>query len=149
MEITMSNFSTTLKELRNARGLTQKQLAQSSGILETTIRKYELGSIKPRTDNLQRLASALGVDITQLIDPQINDTPLWISDIQVKFRQIGISVDFSSDEGLTIICPDGSIAVSPETLQELDASVNSYMRFKLAELKEQHPDNFFPKRGGA
>ncbi len=145
----MSDFSITLKELRIARGLTQKQLAHSSGILETTIRKYELGAIKPRTDNLQRLASALSVDISQLIDPQINDTPLWISDIQVKFRQIGISVDFSSDEGLIITCPDGSIAVSPETLQELDASINSYMRFKLTELKEQHPENFFPKKSGA
>ncbi len=145
----MSDFSITLKEFRIARGLTQKQLAQSSGILETTIRKYELGSIKPRTDNLQRLASALSVDISQLIDPQVNDTPLWISDIQVKLRQIGTSVDFSSDEGLTITCPDGSIAVSPETLQELDASINSYMRFKLTELKEQHPENFFPKRSGA
>ncbi len=51
----------TLKEVRLRQFLTQADLAQSSGIAETTICKLETGKHIPRISTMRRLARALGV----------------------------------------------------------------------------------------
>lgn len=56
-----------IKQARKARGLTQKQLGAISGTSEITIRQYELGKRQPRLEQLQRIATALGVHILDLV----------------------------------------------------------------------------------
>lgn len=58
-----------IRTLRKELGLSQKQLAEKSGIIETTIRKYESGAQNPKLNNLQRLATALDIPLNDLLFP--------------------------------------------------------------------------------
>lgn len=57
-----------LREIRKARGMTQEQLAKATGIHRVTIAKYEAQNVDPTIENAERLASALGVTVDELIE---------------------------------------------------------------------------------
>lgn len=57
-----------IRQARNEKGLTQKQLGSISGTSEITIRQYELGKRQPRIEQLQRIADALNISAYDLID---------------------------------------------------------------------------------
>ena len=55
---------TTGEKIRRARtekGWTQKQLGELCGSAEPTIRRYELGKLKPKKETLEKIAAPLGV----------------------------------------------------------------------------------------
>nr|DAM24103.1 MAG TPA: helix-turn-helix domain protein [Caudoviricetes sp.] len=56
----------SIRILRKNKGWTQKKLASESGIHEVQIRRYENNQSLPRDEQLQKLASALGISINQL-----------------------------------------------------------------------------------
>lgn len=55
-----------LRELRTERGLTQRQLGQAADINETWVSHIEAGRTNPAWGTVARLASALGVSITEI-----------------------------------------------------------------------------------
>ena len=55
-----------IKEFRLKTGLTQHQLAERMGVLQTTVSMWETGQGKPRTDKLPQLAKLLGCTIDEL-----------------------------------------------------------------------------------
>lgn len=57
-----------IRQARNEKGLTQKQLGSISGTSEITIRQYELGKRQPRIEQLQRIADALNISAYDLIE---------------------------------------------------------------------------------
>lgn len=57
----MSQFGELLETLRIARGWTQKELADRSGVRQVTISRYENGLRAPDEDNIAVLATTLGV----------------------------------------------------------------------------------------
>lgn len=59
-------LATSLRVLREARSLTQKELAEACGIERNTISKYENGWIQPSREKLRRMLTALGVDYAAL-----------------------------------------------------------------------------------
>lgn len=68
----MSNdFATKLISLRSAQNLTQQQLADAVGITPSQISRYESGQAKPRKIILLRLADALGVSSTELLQSPV------------------------------------------------------------------------------
>ena len=62
----------TIKELRHAYGITQKQLAAATGIDDATIRKYEAGKLYPKYKTLEKIAKGLGVDVEVLTEGDLN-----------------------------------------------------------------------------
>lgn len=72
----MFNFGQQLKELRKAKGVTQKQLAVNIGASERGIQQYELGERKPTYDMLISLADYFGISLDYLTgrtdNPEIN-----------------------------------------------------------------------------
>jgi transcriptional regulator with XRE-family HTH domain len=56
-----------LEELRKRHGLTQQALAEQAQVGKSTMVKIEAGSIQPRTDTAQRLATVLRVKPQELI----------------------------------------------------------------------------------
>ena len=60
-------FNELLKKYREARGFTQAELAKLSGVSTRMIQNYESGKSRPRFDASEKLASALGVQITDLM----------------------------------------------------------------------------------
>lgn len=58
----------SIRKVRLAKGMTQKQVADACGMADSAIRKYEYGQITPKFATLQRIASALGVSAHELVD---------------------------------------------------------------------------------
>lgn len=56
-----------IKTARSNAGLTQRALAEKSGIATGTVQQYELGKRQPRIEQLQKIADALEVDINYLV----------------------------------------------------------------------------------
>jgi transcriptional regulator with XRE-family HTH domain len=57
----MATFASRLRELRGKAGLTQKQLAEASGLPVGSLRHYEQGQREPYWQVVFRLARGLGV----------------------------------------------------------------------------------------
>ena len=68
----MGNLTTALglriKELRKARKLTQAQLSEAIGMETTNFCKLENGGQLPKEENIEKIASVLGVSIKDLFD---------------------------------------------------------------------------------
>ncbi len=62
-----------IREIRKARGLTQKELGEKAGIAEPTIRRYELGKLNPKIETVKKIADALGVDAAYLYSESVGD----------------------------------------------------------------------------
>lgn len=57
-----------LKAIRALRGVTQAELAQSSGVSPTAIAEYETGKRDLRADTIRKLCEALGVQVRYIVD---------------------------------------------------------------------------------
>lgn len=64
-------IGTKIKEIRKQKGLTQKQLGDLCGIADSNIRKYENGKQNPKIETLQKIADALGCDILDLMEIEV------------------------------------------------------------------------------
>ena len=59
-----------IKAARKKAGLTQKELAEQSGVAAISIHQYEAGKRHPQLEQLLRIATALQVSIQELMDPE-------------------------------------------------------------------------------
>lgn len=59
-----------LREMREAAGLTQRQLADLVGVTDQTISNLERGVTKPTLDTARALARVLGVQVEALFAPE-------------------------------------------------------------------------------
>ena len=64
-----ARFGRRIRELREARGLSQEQLATRAGLHRTYVSSTERGERNVALVNIGRLAEALGVDICDLFQP--------------------------------------------------------------------------------
>ncbi|MBR1442871.1 MAG: helix-turn-helix transcriptional regulator [Firmicutes bacterium] len=60
-----------IRAFREQRGMTQKQLGKACGMVEATIRKYELGTRKPKPEQLKRIADGLQISDSNFYDFEI------------------------------------------------------------------------------
>ena len=63
-----------LKEIRESKGLTQKQLGEMCGLAYTAVRNYENGRGNPKMETLEKIAEALNVSTDELINDSTNST---------------------------------------------------------------------------
>jgi transcriptional regulator with XRE-family HTH domain len=61
-----------IAELRAARGLSQAETAQRSGLRQATLSRIETGTSKPTLDTLERLAQTLGAHL--VLAPEADTT---------------------------------------------------------------------------
>lgn len=64
----MRDIGANIRRARVRRHLTQDDLAQTVHTTRQTISNYETGRSRPDVETLQRLADALGVELTELLD---------------------------------------------------------------------------------
>ena len=64
----MRDIGANIRRARVRRKLTQDDLAQTVHTARQTISNYETGRSRPDVETLQRLADALGVELTELLD---------------------------------------------------------------------------------
>jgi transcriptional regulator with XRE-family HTH domain len=68
------NVGQKIKEIREKKQISQYALAKKSGISITSIQKYEYGQNKPKIENIQKIAEALGVRPSELIGIEYYDS---------------------------------------------------------------------------
>jgi len=57
-----------LKDLRQARSMTQEALAKKAGVSRAYLARLEMGRHDPPLSRLQKLAKALGVGLAKLVE---------------------------------------------------------------------------------
>lgn len=103
---------------------TQKKLAEECGIAEPTIRRYELGKLKPKLETVKKIADALGVNPFVLITwdsyPEENYKE-WAEHAEPIFKylhSIGYTVEGESEPNpfgkVTMHKPTGNIVLQSE-----------------------------------
>ena len=92
-----------IRAYREFRGYSQIQLAELSSINVGTIRKYELGIRNPKPDQLEKIATALGLNVSVFLDFNIET----VGDVLSLLFSIDDSVNLSLAE-----TPDQKIALT-------------------------------------
>lgn len=88
-------FGEKLKTVRLSLNLSQSELAEKTGISERSLYTYEQAGIMPRSSNLRKLAEALNVSVSYLLDeeetdPQKNiDQEIFIANSKSKYGYKG------------------------------------------------------------
>ncbi len=118
-----------IRAFREFRGYSQIQLAELSGINVGTIRKYELGIRNPKPDQLEKIATALGLNVSVFLDFNIET----VGDVLSLLFSIDDSVNLSLAE-----TPDQKVALTFDnpTMQDFSVNgVNLKMSLKRKKLK--------------
>lgn len=150
-----------LRKLRKEKGATMKEVAAAIDVSEATVSLYERGLRSPSYEVLLKLGEYFDVSVDYLLSGK-TERAEKAQYIQIEQSDTGFphgfylfdlgflgfklrSIDcFLSDDGTTIEFPDGILTVTKDELQELDQSTDSYIRFKLQELREKNKGNFKP-----
>jgi transcriptional regulator with XRE-family HTH domain len=66
-------FASNLRQLREAKILSQEQLADIAGLHRTYVSSVERGERNVTIDSMEKLAEALDIDLRELLKPQ-NET---------------------------------------------------------------------------
>ncbi len=64
----MMSFGSRIKQLRDARGMSQTDLARILNVTPKAVSKWEAGKMEPRPPMVTRIAQALGVGRDELIN---------------------------------------------------------------------------------
>ena len=104
----MKALGNKIKELRQRAGLTQRKLAQMSGLSESALRSYELGDRAPKEGIYERLAKALHVRPEYLTVPQFKNRYEFIYALLENEAMYGYKASFDSYERPVIAGDDCS-----------------------------------------
>lgn len=135
-----------IRTARQTAGLTQKELGQRLGISYQTVAQWENGLRNPKFSTLQKISTALDVNVLTLIPEKATSPhPFWTVDLQDKLNSVGCSIGCDeADAYVWISYPDGTLEVTEQELEDLNASIDSFVRFKLAELRQKREADFKP-----
>ncbi|MCR5226985.1 MAG: helix-turn-helix transcriptional regulator [Eubacterium sp.] len=67
-------YAQTIKKFRKIQNMSQEDLSKSSGINISTIKKYETGYRLPKREQLEKIATALGINVNDFYDNSISTT---------------------------------------------------------------------------
>ena len=95
---------TTIRQLREARNLTQAELAQTIGVSSKTVSKWETGRGLPDISLLQPLAQALGISVIELLNgEQIANQNLSANLLRCKFYVCPICGNILHSTGSAVV----------------------------------------------
>ena len=118
----MNNYvtGTTVKACREARGLTQAELAEKIGVSSKTVSKWETAKGLPDISLLQPLAQALGISVIELLNGQhITNKNLSANLLRSKFYVCPICGNAIHSTGNALVSCCG-ITLPPLEAEEAD-----------------------------
>ena len=121
------NIGEKIKTYRKLKNMTQEDLSKKSDLYVSTIKKYETGERKPKTDQLQKIADALGVSVTVFLDFNINTISDVLSLIIKLDEQAPLKIQSATDSNGNYI-PEG-IQISIYD-QNINKAICSYLEYK-------------------
>lgn len=113
--------STTIKQLRELRNLTQAQLAEKIGVSSKTVSKWETAKGLPDISLLEPLARALNISIIELVNGrQITNANVSANMLRSKFYVCPVCGNVIHSMGNSVISCCG-ITLPPLEAEEMDA----------------------------
>ena len=91
-----------IRAFREFRGYSQIQLAELSGINVGTIRKYELGIRNPKPDQLEKIATALGLNVSVFLNFNIETVGDVLSILFAIDDSVNLSLSETSDQNIAM-----------------------------------------------
>ena len=82
----MKDILETIDELRQQRGWTEYQLAERSGLPQSTISSWYRKNLVPTVSSLEKICSAYGITLSQLFSE--GDSPVSLTDSQKKLLNV-------------------------------------------------------------
>lgn len=76
------SIADNIKFLRKQNNLTQKQLAEKSGLAVITIQQYEAGKYEPKKDSLYKLRKAFDCNIYEILDKPFETPDISMDDLE-------------------------------------------------------------------
>lgn len=134
-----------LKNLRLSKKLKQSDLAKKSGVSRVAIGNYERGDRQPNVEILSKIATALEVDITDLLDSQSRDN---LMDIEYLLEKYGYEVNPYSEDGyakIEVSNETGTVTIMLEQEfinmgNQLISSIENFEKLQLKNFLEFHND---------
>lgn len=143
----MTNFNDRLKEALRLRQMTQGDLCEMTGIPKSAMSQYVSGAFKPKSDRANIIAKALNVSEAWLMgysDNPMNDGDFYL--LELELRKLGVSIGFYEEDAmLWLEFPDGTLEITEKDLVDIQHSTLNYLKFRLMELREKHPEDFRKK----
>ena len=110
----------TVKQLREARGLTQAELAEKIGVSSKTVSKWETAKGLPDISLLQPLAQALGISVIELMNGEhITNKNISANMLRCKFYVCPLCGNIIHSTGNTLVSCCG-ITLPPLEAEEAD-----------------------------
>lgn len=126
MEKASPNQGELIKTARKNKGLTQKQLAEKTGLAAVTIQQYERNLRQPRLENIKKIAEALDTTVAYLMDWKEKESlsNVLAENIKTYRKNLGISkkslsVILGKSVSYVEALENGSIIPSQDELQIL------------------------------
>lgn len=90
----MSDIGNNIRRIRKEKGLTQKQLGERCNppLADSSIRRYEAGSLVPKYDMVLRIANALDVSVFALLDLSDENTVNELNSIIPYLDALGYKI---------------------------------------------------------
>ncbi len=98
----MCNLGSKLDKLLKENGLTQKDLAERTGLTQSAVSHYIKGDRVPRGDNLFKIAAALWVSVDDLTSSNVNNSVIYEL-VSLKRRLSQLADVLTLDEKMDLI----------------------------------------------
>ena len=135
-----------IKAYRKESGMSQREMADKLGLSYSTYSNYENNYREPPSEIISKICDILSVDLPDLVG--IGEMHFSTVDAMTwKIQNLGYEINGDESEGyIWIEFPDGSLERSYDDLLSLDKETDSFLRFKLEELKEKNKKDFRPRK---
>lgn len=108
-----------IAEARVARGWSQQQLAEASGLTQQSIARYESGQRDPQTSAIKALSSALNVTVSYLLGLDSSDTEL--TDEEKRLIDLYRKTDGSGQRSIMAVAETLAATHTPSQGEMMDA----------------------------
>ncbi|MDT3404566.1 helix-turn-helix domain-containing protein [Mucilaginibacter terrae] len=122
------DLSNQIKNLRIAKGYSQDYLATQTQLSLRTIQRIESGETEPRGDTLQRLASSLGVEVSELtatFQPQLPVDSSYLTMIHLS------ALSFIVFPLLGVLVPYFMWVTKGKQIAEVNSTVKRVLNFQI------------------
>ena len=146
------DFSQRLKELRTEKGVSKVTMAKELNIPYTTYNNYENGR-EPKFDILKKIARILNVTLSELLEDNFKN---YLSDMKddwthpemrnyMRFvnnlEAINYTLNGDESEGSMWLANNNrTIEVTEDEINELISEVDTYLLFRIVQLKKKKED---------
>ena len=101
----------TIRQTRKEKGITQKKLAELTGLAETTIRQYEADKYQPKIQQVEKIAAALGVTTFQIMGTEYWDASADVQAVAQEAAALDLVASAYGEDAVQLL--NGYLSLNP------------------------------------